>query len=488
MDVDTTRHLESEVQKIWERLVALENRKPEYEELKASADTLSALLETDPARLLGDITNASKKCAEYRNRIRERKEECEKILDALTKRDGILQDTLGQAQEELQGLKAEHEVIAQKGTQVADEYNRFVDAVDSWNEKINTLEEACEKSQSNVEEAERIRSEVETIANDSDSFHNKITVLHGKIVEERNKIKAISNEIFGYDYDDKESGETKHEEGLKAKLQDAFKDLERKYNTTSSELDALKENQEKAYDEFLRSRNEEAEALKMKVESLLPNALTAGLSSAYAEKRGYEEEERKSATLWFVFAVVAMVVAALCPIGTMVGRWLFSDLSFWDILMRSPRIVLAFLPLYAPLIWLAIVFNKRMNLAKRLIEEYSHKEALSKTFEGLATQIAAIDGDKGAAELRVQLLHNLIATSAENPGKLISGYNRSDNPIFEILEKSTALSNSLEKFASMPGVSFVLQAMERRRESRAEEAQTSVKEGVLVTEESLTKA
>ena len=151
--------------------------------------------------------------------------------------------------------------------------------------------------------------------------------------------------------------------------------------------------------------------------------------------------------------------------------------------MRSPRIVLAFLPLYIPLFWITVVFNKRMNLAKRLIEEYSHKEALSKTFEGLVTQIEAINGGKGASELRVRLLYNLIDASAENPGKLISGYNCADNPVVEILDKGAALGKSLEKLASVPEISMVLQAVNKRNERKKEEVQASEREGVAAVEE-----
>ena len=51
MDTDVSSHLQSENQKIWERLVALENRKPEHEELKATADGLRALLEKEPTEV-----------------------------------------------------------------------------------------------------------------------------------------------------------------------------------------------------------------------------------------------------------------------------------------------------------------------------------------------------------------------------------------------------------------------------------------------------
>lgn len=483
MDTDVTSHLQSEIQKIWERLVALEKRKPEHEELKATADDLRTLLEKEPAKVGSEIASTSYQCSKYFNRIKGKHDTCEQMLSDWTQRSVSLQKSVEDSQALLETLETQLQGVGQKETLVADEYSRFKAEVDSWNEKIETLEQDCEKCQNNLKESEKLSSDLQNKVKESDVTLNRITGLHKQIVEERDKVAKVSDEIFGYDYENADSGEILHEEGLREKLRNAFKDLEKKHETIRKELDDLKRSQEVAYSDFLSSRQAETDALTKKIESLLPNALTAGLSSAYAEKRKHEEKERESATKWFLGATVGMALAALCPIGVMVGRWWCGDLSFLEVLMRSPRIVLAFLPLYIPLLWVTVVFNKRMNLAKRLIEEYSHKEALSKTFEGLATQIAAIDGDKGASELRVRLLYNLIAASAENPGKLISGYNCADNPIFEILDKSTALGKSLEKLASIPGLNDVLQAMSKRNERKKEEVQALASEGVAAVEE-----
>ena len=83
-----------------------------------------------------------------------------------------------------------------------------------------------------------------------------------------------------------------------------------------------------------------------------------------------------------------------------------------------------------------------MNLSKRLIEEYTHKEVVSKTFEGLSAQIEGIKDSKVSAELKAKLLHNILEISLENPGKLISDYNKSDHPI---LEKIPGLSKALSQ-------------------------------------------
>ena len=107
--------------------------------------------------------------------------------------------------------------------------------------------------------------------------------------------------------------------------------------------------------------------------------------------------------------------------------------------------VSAILPLYLPLLWFAYVANKNLNLSKRLIEEYTHKEVLSKTFEGLSNQISEIENEDISSELKIKLIHNILEVSSENPGKLITDYNKADHPLFDALEKSVQLANAVEQ-------------------------------------------
>lgn len=477
MDTEVVSHLQSEIQKIWERLVALENRKPEHKELKATADDLRALLEKEPAAVVKTFDSASRQCYEVFDQIKGVHDTVNQILSDLTQRGTSLQQESERSQALLKALETKLQDVEQKETQVADEYSRFSTEVGSWHEKLGLLSKDYETCKNNCAETEKISLEIQNRGKESDIILDRVTGLHKQIVETRDKADKVLEEITGYDYEDETSGETRHEDGLRDKLQNAFNDLEKKHEAIRGALDDLKKRQEEAYDAFLSSRQAEAKELKERIESLLPNALTAGLSSAYAEKRKNEEREKVRATRGFVRILTMMFLVAFLPITVMLMMY-FSELDVMDVFMRSPRVILAFLPLYTPLVWLAIVFNKRMNLAKRLIEEYSHKEALSKTFEGLATQIEALGTDKNALDLRVRLLHNLIAVSAENPGKLITGYNRADNPIFEFLDKSAALGKSLEKLASIPGFDRVLQTMNKRNERKREEAQELAQEGI----------
>jgi hypothetical protein len=103
-----------------------------------------------------------------------------------------------------------------------------------------------------------------------------------------------------------------------------------------------------------------------------------------------------------------------------------------------------------------------MNLSKRLSEEYSHKEVLSKTFEGLSTQINNISDQTVSTDLRNKLLYNILEVSSENPGKLISDYNKSDHPLMDALEKSVKLATAFEKLGRIPGFSKLAKVMDKK--------------------------
>ena len=171
-----------------------------------------------------------------------------------------------------------------------------------------------------------------------------------------------------------------------------------------------------------------------------------------------------------------LIAASLIPFA--ISIYLFTDGRTVDaILQEMPKLTISILPLYVPLLWLAYSTSKKMNLSKRLVEEYTHKEVLSKTFEGLSSQIATIDQDL-SFELRVKLLHNLLDTSSENPGKLISDYNNADHPIMDILDKSAKLGRALSRASKIPGITKVTETLERKSVNKLANEQINVEAGL----------
>lgn len=72
-------------------------------------------------------------------------------------------------------------------------------------------------------------------------------------------------------------------------------------------------------------------------------------------------------------------------------------------------------------------------------------------------------------ELKVKLLYNLVSVSAENPGKLIPNYNKADNPLIEFMDKSIALSESLEKLKNIPGAAIIAKRILAKQEEKREQ-------------------
>ena len=144
---------------------------------------------------------------------------------------------------------------------------------------------------------------------------------------------------------------------------------------------------------------------------------------------------------------------------------------------NTPSLILSILPLYLPILWLAHSSGKKLNLSKRLIEEYTHKMVLGKTFAGLTKQIESEEDDV-KNELRTKLLFNLLQVSSENPGKLITDYQRSDHPLMEALENSSRLSSSIEVLNRIPGFSSLAKKLSARQDEILSGQARKVKDGL----------
>lgn len=229
-------------------------------------------------------------------------------------------------------------------------------------------------------------------------------------------------------------------------MQTSYDKLNESAENLEINLKQLKETSKEQYDDFVKINQDDLDSLKSnskkeydkinkQIESLLPNALTAGLSSAFVTKKNEEEQLYNEYKGNFKNGILWISLSALLPIGISVFYFLSENSTLTETIERAPKIMLAFLPLYIPLIWITISANKKVNLSKRLIEEYSHKQVLSMTIEGLSKQIENIEDSDMSEELRIKLLNSFLNVTSENPGKLISNYQKSDNPILNFFDR-----------------------------------------------------
>jgi len=328
----------------------------------------------------------------------------------------------------------------------------------------------------------------ETQSDKATELSGKIDGIHKSITSRKSDIDETFYEIFGYVEKDETTGLETKVNGLKDELDETYRQLKLNFSTheasvlnsindLSKRLADFEAAKKSDYILLVDSWKNDFEKVKARIESLLPTSLTAGLSAAYFDKKEQEIKESLAHARTFRYAIAGMIAVSLIPFGVSIHS-LYDSLPLSDAILRLPRLVLSILPLYIPVTWIAYSENRKGNLSKRLIEEYSHKEALSRTYEGLSTQINSLGENDTANELRVKLLYNVLEVSSENPGKLISDYNKSDHPVMDALDKSVKLTNSIEKLTKIPGFTKLAKKLSNKADKLLEKQMEKADQGL----------
>lgn len=415
--MSSNEYLESERKKMWGKIVELQ-----------------ALIEKKTSDYETEAKQASKKCSEYKNK-------CE-----LTKNDAIL---LFEEAQKITG-KINQSNVSTLINEIQSTHDELLPKINEINSQIAELENLFENYATYVERIKKL----DEISNSADEFSTKIETLFKQLATRKKEIDQFYYDIFGYTDTDSESG-------LKTEVSGQKDELENTYAQLKDDLETFSINKNKEFNDSLNGWKTEHSKVLQKVQSLLPDALTAGLSHAYSKKK--DDEILESAALGKVFKkyINGLIVISCIPFGISVYM-LITNIPLDETILKMPRLVLSILPLYIPVLWVAYSANRKMNLSKRLIEEYTHKEVLSKTFEGLANQIQDIEDSAISADLKTRLLYNILEVSSENPGKLISDYNKSDHPLMDALDKSVKLTNAIEHLSKIPGMSKLVSVLDNK--------------------------
>ncbi|WP_157209302.1 hypothetical protein [Mariniflexile maritimum] len=402
-------YLDEERQKLWERIVSLEKQISER-----------------PSDIEKEAKQASKKAAEFKNKTEER---LNQAIELTEKINTFLKDI----QDKSNDVDTNH-------TQVLEATSDILDKSQKLSEVLTTITDILEEHPDLENEVVQLDSTLTQIEETS----SKANTTYKGILTRKAEIDELHREIIGYE-DENEEGELVKIEGLKSELETAYETLKEQSDSLTDEIGEIKKSTKEKYNLFVESNKEELVKIKenskkeydeivKKIESLLPNALTAGLSSAFVTKKAEEEVLYKEFKNGFKYGILYLTIASILPIAVGIF-FLYTGSTLTEVIERAPKIILSFLPLYIPLIWITISANKKVNLSKRLIEEYSHKQVLSMTIEGLSKQIENIEDSELSEELRVKLIRSFLEVTNENPGKLISNYQKSDNPILNILDR-----------------------------------------------------
>lgn len=299
------------------------------------------------------------------------------------------------------------DLIAQLQGRAAD-VQGILDAATTSKAAIDSARSAAEENQklSLLHADESARSKTEAAAASSaasearaaaDSALTQINTLRTEVAE-HNREAAASDKTLA---------------GLAAKAGGVDQNL-KKYE---GELEAL-----------LGSSKEQADALLKRIRSLLPEGTSAGLATAFEQRRKKLQFSRR---LWMVLFVaclgvlgfVSLAAADLLEVAwikpikplTQTGDWHEFALSL------ARRLVSVAAPL-----WLALVSSSQLRSLLRLEEEYAHKVAMSIAFEGYKREVGEITGKEG---LLAALTEAVIETLKTPPVRLFDAKRSAETPL-----------------------------------------------------------
>lgn len=307
-------------------------------------------------------------------------------------------------------------------------------------------------------------------------------------LEHSDQIRRLRDEVFGTD-EVGANGSITRIEGTVDRLKNAHNELQSAISGLQKTVDDAvgaisvdherrSKSQQEAFDAVINNATKENDTVVNRLKELLPGSMAAGLSSAYRAKQRVEAKSLKKLEFVFGWCIGLMTLAAAVPLAINLFITHGSGSGVESFLKFIPSLMIPMLPIYLPIFWLAYSTNKKINLSKRLIEEYTHKLVLGKTFAALTHQIQGLAGkDDVYHELQTRLLFNILQMSAENPGKLITNYSKADHPMMEALESSEKLSSAVDALEKIPGFSALANRLAKNVEAKVAEAEEKVKAG-----------
>lgn len=440
MDEEQYRYLDEERKKLWQELRETQN----------SVRRLNEVLD-DPKGLDFAMRSLGIKTARAFNRTIEKARVISDKAQQISSMFADLQSSKEQVDQlvsqivDLSKTSAEGKANAETDMrQIGELSNQMKERL----QELSGMQTQLSQKQGEIEELQEqsktAASEIEEIKADCDSSYTDITGAH--------------KTIFGYT-----NNEGVKVEGKKHDLDIAYSEVKENVEKACQETAKVLSEYGQKCETFLKQSRSEVLGIRDELRSLLPAGLTAGLSAAYLEKRKEEEREQGKQLSMFKTSIWGMLALALIPISLSLYFLFGAKWSILEVLSVLPKEVACILPLYLPILWIAVFANKRVNLSKRLIEEYTHKEVVSKTYEGLARQIEGLEDDEVSRKLQARLLYNTVMLSEKNPGELMKDYSRPDNPILDVLSQSTKLSELVEKLANVPGLDRLLKITEAKK-------------------------
>lgn len=313
-------------------------------------------------------------------------------------------------------LKAESQVLIDKIREQQKEIEDLRTALlvdDEDGLSIQTeVTHARDKTNESLAEVERLLAEIEekheALLNHTDGIFPEIEEVNSNIAEileetktAREKFSQTSELLYGAELD----SENGLENQLKLLLDNYHKDLE-KHNIKSKELIC-------------------------QIEGALSGATNVELAKAFQDQKDSYKIPKNLWAILFMLCIAIMVFLA-CDMNK---DNIAGGIYYIELLKR--------LPVFGPLIWLALFASKQQSQNKRLEQEYAHKETITKTYVGHKHQIDKLTESEEKEALITKLASSTIDAIEFNPSSTLEKQtHKEDLPASEIF---TTLKKVIDK-------------------------------------------
>jgi hypothetical protein len=184
----------------------------------------------------------------------------------------------------------------------------------------------------------------------------------------------------------------------------------------------------KAYEDRLAHLEKQCSEQLKAIEKLLPGATSAGLASAYNERR--QEFHRPTKNWQKVFIISVLAITGLAAY------------SFWHALSADQppgyddvfKLLLSRLPIVIPLVWIALHAAREAALAARLEEDYGYKAAIAASFQGFHKQMSEIAAEQKEGSPVIKLCNDTLANLGAPPGRIYDKHKLTITPTDELKE------------------------------------------------------
>ncbi|MFA5477974.1 MAG: hypothetical protein WC271_14875 [Bacteroidales bacterium] len=269
------------------------------------------------------------------------------------------------------------------------------------------LKTQFENSKIEISDAvERTDSLLTEIVNTHERIHEASTGLLPEIESSKLEVDEILEETSSLRKKFKDSyirlyGDEDPAEGLESKLESLFD----------------------KYEQDLEQHQSKSEELLAQIEGALSGATNVELAKAFQDQKLSYSWPKNIWTIVFIICIALMVYLANNLNGGSEGK---VDYTL-ELLKR--------LPLFGPLIWLALFSSKQQSQSKRLQEEYAHKETIAKTYVGHKRQIEKLNDSEAKEELITKLAASTIEAIEFNPSSTLEKQtHKEDLPANELVK------------------------------------------------------